>query len=139
LTATAPGTIATDGGGGCPRSDLPATRAKRCPRLWGPTPEQPARRPATYTAYLDPHALAGKRLGVLVPYIGKGTPDLGVGDPIDPEVAALFEQARADLEAEAATLIEVTPPAHTIWFVDQPNNTARWASLGFPPDFLSFE
>ncbi len=63
-------------------------------------------------------------------YIGKGTPELGVSDPIDPEVAALFEQAEADLEAEGATLIEVTPPAHTIWFVDQPNNTARWTSLG---------
>ena len=61
---------------------------------------------------------------MLVPYIGKGTPELGVSDPIDPEVAALFEQAEADLEAEGATLIEVTPPAHTIWFVDQPNNTA---------------
>jgi amidase len=107
--------------------------------LWDPTPAQPARRPVTYTASLDPHALAGKRLGVLVPYIGKGTPELGVSDPIDPEVAALFEQAEADLEAEGATLIEVTPPAHTIWFVDQPNNTARWTSLGFPPNFLSFD
>jgi Asp-tRNA(Asn)/Glu-tRNA(Gln) amidotransferase A subunit family amidase len=98
--------------------------------LWDPTPAQPERRRPTYTAFLDPHALARKRLGVLVPYIGKGTPELGVSNPIDPEVAALFAQAEADLEAEGATLVEVTPLAHTIWFVDQPNNTARWTSLG---------
>jgi len=106
--------------------------------LWDATPEQPERRPPTYTAFLDDHALEGKTLGVLVPYIGKGTEDLGVSNPIDPEVAHLFAQAEADLVAQGATLVEVTPPAHTIWFVDQPNNTPRWMSLGFPPDFLDF-
>jgi amidase len=105
--------------------------------LWEPTPEMPTRRPPTYTAFLDDHALEGKTLGILLPYVGKGTPELGVADPIDPETAALFEAAKADLEAQGATLVEVTPPAHTTWFVDQPNGTPAWTSLGFPPTFLA--
>jgi amidase len=103
--------------------------------LWDPTPEQPERRPATYTAFLDEHALEGKTLGVLAPYIGKGTPELGVSTPIDPEVDALFTAARADLEAQGATLVEVTPPAHTLNFVGQ--DTPEWLALGFPPGFLA--
>src|SRR5690606_1111496 len=102
-----------------------------------PTPEQPARRPPTYTAFLDEHALEGKVLGVLTPYIGKGTPELGSALPLHPEVEELFEEARADLEAEGTTLVEVTPPAHTLYFVDQAANTPAWAALGFPPDFVN--
>lgn len=105
--------------------------------LWEPTPEQPARRPPTYTAFLDEHALEGKVLGVLKPYIGKGTPELGIATPLHPEVAELFDEARADLEAQGATLVEVTPPAHTLYFVDQAANTPAWAALGFPPDFVN--
>jgi amidase len=105
--------------------------------LWSPTPEQPARRPPTYTAFLDEHALEGKVLGVLAPYIGKGTPELGSALPLHPEVEELFEEARADLEAQGATLVEVTPPAHTLYFVDQAANTPAWAALGFPPDFVN--
>jgi amidase len=104
--------------------------------LWDPTPEQPARRPETYTAYLDDTALQGKTLGVLTPYIGKGTPELGVSNPIDAETAALFDRARTVLEAQGATLVEVTPPAHTLYFVDRLANTPAWQALGFPPGFL---
>ena len=101
--------------------------------LWDPTPEQPERRPPTYTAFLDSNALQGKVLGVLKPYIGKGTPELGISNPIDPEVALLWERAAAELEAEGATLVEVTPPAHTLWFVDRVNNTPAWQPIGYPP------
>lgn len=104
--------------------------------LWEPTPEQPARRPETYTAYLDDTALEGKVLGVMKPYIGKGTPELGVSNPIDPETEALFNEARADLEAQGATLVEVTPPAHTLYFVDRLAGTPEWMALGFPAGFL---
>ncbi|MCW5891349.1 MAG: amidase [bacterium] len=105
--------------------------------LWEPTPEQPSRRPPTYLAFLDEHALEGKVLGVLKPYIGKGTPDLGSALPLHPEVEALFEEALLDLEDQGATLVEVTPPAHTLYFVDQALNTPAWAALGFPPDFVT--
>ncbi len=105
--------------------------------LWEPTPEQPERRPPTYTAFLDDGALEGKVLGVLTPYIGKGTPELGSALPLHPEVEALFDEARLELEAEGATLVEVTPPAHTLWFVDQPANTPAWQALGFPPVFVT--
>ncbi len=106
--------------------------------LWDPTPEMPARRPPTYTAYLDDTALQGKKIGVLKPYIGEGDPALGVSNPIDPETKLLFDEARAVLEAQGATLVEVTPPAHTTYFIDQPTGAA-WTSLGIPDQYGAFD
>jgi len=106
--------------------------------LWDPTPEMPERRPETYTAYLDDTALEGKTIGVLKPYIGKGDPALGVSNPIDPETEMLFDEARAVLEAQGATLVEVTPPAHTTYFIDQPAGEA-WTSLGIPDAYGAFD
>ncbi|HEX4842156.1 MAG TPA: amidase family protein, partial [Limnobacter sp.] len=56
--------------------------------------------PDTYTAFLDPSALKGKRLGVLRSY--GGTDAIGS----DPAVVATFNQALTDLKSAGATLVD---------------------------------
>ncbi|NMG09926.1 amidase [Brasilonema sp. UFV-L1] len=75
-------------------------------------------RPNSYINFLDDTSLQGKTLGLPRPYIGKGDPEKGESYPIDPQVAAAFEQAKTVLEAQGATLIEVDIPAHKTWFID---------------------
>lgn len=77
-------------------------------------------RPATYTSFLDDTSLEGKVLGLPRPYIGKGDPEKGESFPIDPQVAAAFEDAKKVLQAQGATLVEVDIPAHETWFIDGP-------------------
>ncbi|GAA6622668.1 amidase family protein [Scytonema sp. NUACC26] len=75
-------------------------------------------RPNSYINFLDDTSLQGKTLGLPRPYIGKGDPEKGESFPIDPQVAAAFEQAKIALEAQGAKLVEVDIPAHKTWFID---------------------
>lgn len=84
----------------------------------------------SYTRALSHTSLHGKVLGLPRPYIGKGDPALGESFPLDPQVAAAFEQAKKVLRAQGAKLVEVDIPAHTTWFID----TNAGATLpGYPP------
>lgn len=87
--------------------------------IWNPfVPDVDATRPSTYTSFLDDNALQGKVLGLPTHYIGKGDPAKGQSFPLDPEVETAFEMAKAVLEAQGATLVEVDIPAHTSWYID---------------------
>lgn len=77
-------------------------------------------RPDSYTNFLDDTSLQGKTLGLPRHYIGKGDPNKGESYPLEPQVAAAFDQAKMALEAQGATLIEVDIPAHTTWFTGGP-------------------
>ena len=85
--------------------------------IWNPyIPEVP--HPDSYTDSLDDTSLQGKVLALPRPYIGKGDPALGESFPLDPQIAAAFEEAKGVLEAQGAILIEVDIPAHETWFID---------------------
>ncbi|KTT44211.1 amidase [Pseudomonas oryzihabitans] len=89
---------------------------------WVPLPQASAVRPARYQSLATgPNALAGQRLGVPRMFINQdpdaGTSDNpGIGGPTGQRihtrasVIALWEQARAALEAAGATVIEVDFP-----------------------------
>ncbi len=64
------------------------------------TSEQEGHVPESYTAYLDEEALAGARIGYVASMIGT-----------NPTNQRLFAKARAALEAQGATVVEVVPPA----------------------------
>ncbi len=74
-------------------------------------------RPVSYVNYLNNKSLQGKVIGLPRPYIGKGDPANGPSYPLDPQVAAVFEQAKRVLAAEGATLVEVDIPAYKTWNV----------------------
>jgi len=74
-------------------------------------------RPISYTSYLNGKSLQGKVIGLPRPYVGKGDPANGPSFPLDPQVAAAFEQAKQVLQAEGATLVEVDIPAYKTWYV----------------------
>lgn len=61
------------------------------------TAEADDRAPESYTSYLDPEALAGTRIGYLASML-----------PADVTVQRLWAQAVADLEAQGATVEEIT-------------------------------
>jgi amidase len=84
--------------------------------IWNPYIPKKTR-PLTYTTLSDT-AMQGKVIGLPRAYIGKGDPALGQSFPLDPEVSAAFEQAKAVLQAQGATLVEVDIPAHTTWYID---------------------
>ena len=92
---------------------------------WVPVPAAAAVRPASYPALAREASLRGRRLGIPRMYIGTdpdagtGSPDVrqpGVGGPMGqaidtrPSVLALWTQARADLEAAGAEVVEVDFP-----------------------------
>lgn len=104
---------------------------------WVPIPDASASRPASYPALAasDEHAaraaLAGRRFGVPRMYINEdpeaGTnPHGGIGGAtgtrIDtrPSVLSLWEQARRDLEAAGAEIVEVDFPAVSNYEGDRP-------------------
>ncbi|GAB3617385.1 amidase [Okibacterium endophyticum] len=64
------------------------------------TAEQQGLVPESYTAYLDEDALAGARIGFVPSMIGD-----------NPTNVRLWAETRATLEAQGATVVEVTPPA----------------------------
>ncbi|MGD8168059.1 amidase family protein [Herbiconiux sp. P16] len=64
------------------------------------TSEQEGKVPESYTSYLDPTALQGTRIGYVASMIGS-----------NPTTVRLWNDAKAALEAQGATVVEVTPPA----------------------------
>ncbi|WP_460774459.1 amidase [Microbacterium sp. GXF7504] len=100
---------------------------------WVRIPAASAHRPVSYPSPADgaPAALRGARIGVARMYIDAdpdaGTnPDGGIGGPTGlpirtrPSVLALWRQARRDLEAAGATVVEVDFPAVTNYEGDRP-------------------
>jgi amidase len=74
-------------------------------------------RPESYASpeILSDTALEGKVLAIPLAYVGKD-PDLAEGDTLDPEIEALFEQAKQILTEQGATVIEVdTAPYYSKW------------------------
>lgn len=63
------------------------------------TANQTGKVPTSYTASLDPTALAGKRIGVISTLSG------------DSSVATRFAAAQAELVAQGATIVPITPPS----------------------------
>lgn len=63
------------------------------------TSRQDGKVPASYTAYLDPSALAGARIGYVPSMIGSNA-----------GTVRLFDQSVAALTAQGATVVPVTPP-----------------------------
>ena len=89
--------------------------------IWNPyIPNVDEVRPKTYTSFLDDTSLEGKVLGIPRPYIGQGDPAKGESFPIDSQVLAAFEYAKAFLQAQGASLVEVDIPAHETWFTKFP-------------------
>jgi amidase len=102
---------------------------------WIQIPDASAARPASYPALAAPDAeaaraaVAGRRFGVPRMYIG-ADPEAGTaggiggatGTPIQtrPSVMSLWEQARRDLEAAGAEVVEVDFPAVTNYEGDRP-------------------
>ncbi|WP_025156524.1 amidase family protein [Leifsonia aquatica] len=68
------------------------------------TAEQAGKVPASYTAALDPAALKGKRIGIVTSMLGSNA-----------TVTRLWASAKATLEAQGATVVEITtvPTAFT--------------------------
>ena len=74
-------------------------------------------RPISYASpeVLNDRALEGKVLAIPLAYVGKD-PDLAEGDTLDPEIEALFEEAKRILTEQGATVIEVdTAPYYSKW------------------------
>ncbi|MGC4174580.1 amidase [Demequina sp.] len=114
---------------------------------WVPIPSPSEVRPTNYRA-LASGSLAGKRLGVPRMYLGTdedaGT-GIGIGGPTgqrivpNPDVTALWEAARADLEAAGATVIETDFPVITNYEGDRAGApTIRTRGL-VTPEFLAEE
>ena len=84
---------------------------------WVKTPKSSDLRPASYAAITNPDALKGKRIAIPRMYINKAPVDI-VLDEIDviqtrDTVVELWEQAKADLEALGAEVIETDFPVVT--------------------------
>lgn len=91
---------------------------------WVPIPAASEHRPASYPALADGADVTGLRIGIPRLYLGTdplaGTnPSGGIGGPTGqaitprPSVVALWEAARADLEAAGAEVVEVDFPVVT--------------------------
>lgn len=85
---------------------------------------------------LIPTALAGRRLGVPAYYVGRAGSKSGIRYPLEPRVAVLFAQARRDLKAAGAEVIDVALPLHTYLDLDQID--ANLLNL-VPPRFVEAE
>ena len=117
---------------------------------WVPIPLASQLRPASYPALAATASLSGKRIGVPHMYIDAdpeaGTSDHpGIGGPTGQRVRtrasilALWEQARRDLEAAGATVVEVDFPVVSNYEGDRPGApTIRTRGL-VSPEFLHRE
>ncbi|GAA5179330.1 hypothetical protein GCM10023322_08990 [Rugosimonospora acidiphila] len=77
------------------------------------TAGQQGKVPVSYTSYLDPHALQGARLGYLPSLVGT-----------NPVVKRLFTQSVADLQAQGATVIDLSADP------DEPTVVSDIAAIG---------
>lgn len=96
-----------------------------------PLPPVEAVRPRSYHDLADPHALAGKTLGVPKMYIGEDDPE-ALPVHVSPSVRRLWDQARKTLESLGATVQEVDFPIVTNLEKPRPGE-AKPTSPSFPP------
>ena len=113
-------------------ADDPETRGDLWRRQpWVPIPAASTIRPSSYPALAATVSLAGKRIGVPAMYINADplagtseTPGIGgpTGQRIDtrPSIIALWEQARAALQAAGATVVVTDFPLVTNYEGDRP-------------------
>ncbi|TXK19751.1 amidase [Homoserinibacter sp. GY 40078] len=122
---------------------------------WMPIPDAAAARPVSYPALLpdDPHdivtELAGRRFGVPRMYVNAdpeaGVGATGVGGPTGTRietrdsVMALWEEARASLEAAGAVVVEVDFPAVSNYEGDRAGAPTIATRGLVPPEFLACE
>ncbi|WP_062520348.1 amidase [Demequina silvatica] len=117
---------------------------------WVPLPLASEVRPASYPALAVGASLTGVTLGVPRMYVNAdpdaGTADQsGIGGPtgarIDthPDVIALWERARADLEAAGATVVHVDLPMITRYEGDRPGAPTIRTRTELPPGYLARE
>jgi amidase len=98
---------------------------------WIELPKSSAIRPASYRSLADANALKGRRFGIPRMYIN-GETDLPEPVETRASVIALWEQARRDLEARGAEIVEVDFPAVSNYERDGIDGTAM-ARRGLVP------
>ncbi|KAB8333414.1 amidase [Scytonema tolypothrichoides VB-61278] len=101
--------------------------------IWNPFIPEKIRQ--DYTSFLSDTSLQGKTLGLPNAYIGKGDPEKEESYPIDPQVAAAFEQAKKVLQEQGAKLVEVDIPAYTSSF---PEEYISFIGSGLPAQNLAY-
>lgn len=78
------------------------------------TAQQDGHVPASYTEFLDPTALVGARIGYVASMVGT-----------NPTTVRLWNQAKATLEAQGATVVEVTPPPGFAAVLSEPSGSTN--------------
>jgi len=116
---------------------------------WISLPAASAVRPESYAALAADASLAGQRIGIPRMFLGTdplaGTGPRGVGGPtgerIEPRasVLALWEAARADLEAAGATVVETDFPLVSNYEADRPGAPTISTRGLVSPEFLHRE
>lgn len=105
---------------------------------WVSTPPSSQLRPATYSAIANPRALEGKRIAIPRMYINA---DTETEDPIETRdsVVALWHEAKAELEALGATVIETDFPVVTNYESHGPEAQNLVARGLVPEEFANYE
>lgn len=105
---------------------------------WVSTPPSSQLRPATYSAIANPRALEGKRIAIPRMYINA---DTETDDPIETRdsVVALWHEAKAELEALGATVIETDFPVVTNYESYGPGAKNLVARGLVPEEFANYE
>ncbi|MDQ1085412.1 MULTISPECIES: amidase [Microbacterium] len=116
---------------------------------WVSLPAASAVRPESYAALAADASLAGTRIGIPRMFLGAdplaGTGPRGVGGPTGerieprPSVLALWEAARADLEAAGATVVETDFPLVSNYEADRPGAPTISTRGLVSPEFLHRE
>jgi amidase len=105
---------------------------------WVSTPPSSQLRPESYSAMANPRALEGKRIAIPRMYINA---DTDTDDPIETRksVVALWHEAKAELEALGATVIETDFPVVTNYESHGPEAKNLVARGLVPEEFANFE
>lgn len=116
---------------------------------WVPLPAASEVRPESYSALAADASLVGKRIGIPRLFLGTdplaGTGPKGVGGPTGerieprPSVLALWEAARADLEAAGAIVVETDFPLVSNYEGDRPGAPTISTRGLVSPEFLRSE
>ncbi len=116
---------------------------------WVPLPAASEVRPESYSALAADASLVGKRIGIPRLFLGTdplaGTGPKGVGGPTGerieprPSVLALWEAARADLEAAGAIVVETDFPLVSNYEGDRPGAPTISTRGLVSPEFLHRE
>ncbi|BAJ74812.1 Asp-tRNAAsn/Glu-tRNAGln amidotransferase A subunit [Microbacterium testaceum StLB037] len=116
---------------------------------WVPLPAASEVRPESYSALAADATLVGKRIGIPRLFLGTdplaGTGPKGVGGPTGerieprPSVLALWEAARADLEAAGAIVVETDFPLVSNYEGDRPGAPTISTRGLVSPEFLHSE